>query len=101
MSDHKHINLQAECLNLQNIIADLIHLKGVELIPIEANALYQARRWLGDIVSPLTAQEQEQWSEKSSTYIDEFIRDADAYEYNTMMNDADRRDALEYLEDTK
>jgi hypothetical protein len=101
MSDHKHVNLQAECLNLQNIIADLIHLKGTGLTPTEANALYQARRWLGDITLPLTPKEQEQWEEESSTYIEEFIRDADAWCYNDMMNDADRRDALEYLEDTK
>jgi hypothetical protein len=92
-----NVNLQAECLNLQNIIADLIHLKGKELTPEENNALFRARRWLGDIVTPLTAEEKEQWDKEGSAYIEEAMRDADAWEYNDRMNDADRRGALEYL----
>jgi hypothetical protein len=96
-----NVNLQAECLNLQNIIADLIHLKGEELTPDEEIALFHARRWLGNITTPLTAQEQEQWGEESSAYCEEIIRDADTQYVYDRLNDADRRDALEYLREVE
>lgn len=97
MSDYKHIDLQAECLNLQNIIADLIHLKGKELTPEEERALTVARRWLGDITNPLTTGETEKWAEEGEELVRESLRGADPWSWNNSMNDADRRDALEYM----
>lgn len=94
MSDTKHIDLKAECLNLQNILDDLIHLKGESLTKEEKRALLTAKDWLGDISNPLTPAEQKEW--------DAGIQEFDELEQldpSELANDADRREWINYLKE--